>query len=62
RKPFKEIALLEGISTYKRSLYRAFEKEGYFCCIVTEKSLITPKQREARLKWAYSYLEWTLEM
>ena len=62
RKPFEEIAFLEGVSACKRSLYKAFEKEGYFRRIATEKPLITPKHREARLKWAYSYLEWSPEM
>ena len=62
RKPFEEIAFLEGVSACKRSLYKAFEKEGYFRRIATEKPLITPEQREARLKWAYSHLEWTPEM
>jgi hypothetical protein len=62
RKPFEEIALLEGVSACKRSLYKAFEKEGYFRRIATEKPLITPEQREAKLRWAYSHLEWTPEM
>ena len=57
RKPFEEIAFLEGISACKRSLYKAFKKEGYFRRVATEKPLITPIQREARLRWAYSYLE-----
>ena len=57
RKPFEEIAFLEGVSACKRSLYKAFKKEGYFRHIATEKPLITPEQREARLKWAYSHLE-----
>ena len=43
RKLFEEIAFLEGVSTYKRSLYKAFEKEGYFRRIVIEKPLITPE-------------------
>ena len=59
RKPFEEIAFLKGVSACKRSLYKAFKKEGYFRRIATEKPLITPKQREARLRWAYSHLEWT---
>jgi transposase len=50
QRSFKEIAYLEGISSCKRSLYKAFEKEGYFRRIATEKPLITPAQREARLK------------
>ena len=62
QKPFEEIAFLEGISACKRSLLKAFEKEGYFRRVATEKPLITPEQREARLKWAYSHLEWTPEM
>ena len=62
RKPFEEIAILEGVFACKRSLYKAFEKEGYFQRVATEKPLITPEQREARLKWAYSHLEWTPEM
>jgi hypothetical protein len=61
-KSFEEIASLEGISACKRSLYKAFEKEGYFRRLATEKPLITPEQREARLKWAYSHLNWTPEM
>jgi hypothetical protein len=43
QKPFKEIAFLKGVSAYKRSLYKAFKKEGYFRRIVIEKPLITPK-------------------
>jgi len=49
KKPLKEIAFLEGITTCKRSLYKAFEKEGYFRRITTEKPLLTRKQRDARL-------------
>jgi transposase len=62
QRSFEEIALLEGVTSCKQSLYKAFEKEGYFHRVATEKPLITPAQREARLKWAYSHLEWTPEM
>jgi transposase len=62
RKPFEEITFLKGISACKRSLYKAFKKEGYFRRITTEKPLISPTQREARLKWAYEHLEWTPEI
>ena len=51
--------MLEGVSAYKRSLYKAFKKEGYFRRVAIEKPLIITKQREARLRWAYSYLEQT---
>ena len=52
----------EGVSACKRSLYKAFKKEGYFRRVATEKPLITPEQQEAHLKWAYSHLKWTPEM
>ena len=35
--------MLEGVSTYKQPLYKAFKKEGYFRRVTTEKPLITPK-------------------
>ena len=35
--------MLEGVSACKRSLYKAFKKEGYFQRVATEKPLITPK-------------------
>jgi len=62
QRSLQEIAFLKGVPSCKRSLYKAFEKEGYFRRIATKKPLITPAQREARLKWAYSHLEWTPEM
>jgi len=62
RKPLEEIVMLEGVSACKRSLYKAFKKEGYLRRVAIEKPLIIPKQWGARKKWAYSHLKWTPKM
>ena len=47
-KPFREIAYKLSITANKRTLTKAFEKEGYYRRVATKKPLLTPKHMNNR--------------
>jgi len=54
-----DIARDEGIQLSSRTLRKAFAREGYHRRHAREKPLLTDKQMEARLAWAYEHVSWT---
>ena len=55
-----EVAQLENIDTYRRTLVEAFKKECFFRRVATEKPLLTEAHKQVRLLWAYTHVSWTL--
>ena len=61
-KPFGQIAAKLGIKVDTRTLTKAFNKEGYYRRVATEKPLLTPKHIQDRLWWAATCLSWPQEI
>jgi transposase len=61
-KPLREIAHELGINVDRRTLAKAFDKEGYHRRVATEKPLLTPKHINERLFWTQLAVNWTQDV
>lgn len=57
-KPFEQIAQELGIHASSKTLHKAFEKEGYYRRLATQKPLLTQKHIDDRLFWAQLSINW----
>jgi transposase len=55
RLTYEEVANLKGIQACRRTLRAAFKKHQYHRRVATEKPLLTEKQKQDHLTWAYTH-------
>ena len=61
RMPMIEVARELGIEAAKKTIRKAFQKEGYARRVARKKPLLTQAQKEARLEWALQHRHWTAD-
>jgi transposase len=58
RLSYLEIAKIEGLKACKRTLFKAFAKEGYFRRKSTRKPFLNEEHRRRRVEWAKLHKDW----
>jgi hypothetical protein len=62
RLTWQTVSQLEGIEACRRTLFKAFRKEGYFRRKATKKPYLTKTHKENRRTWAQEHKDWSLAM
>ena len=57
-KPYPDIAALIGLKVSPNTLYRAFEKEGYYRRAARKKPFLSKSQKKKRFEFAQSTATW----